>query len=74
MIVHVCLGCGRVSPNRIAGDDNSYSVACLLQEPNSLGEQITAILAGRGIKLLCQEDEKEVLTCLYGFDYLKCIV
>ena len=71
MIVHLCLNCGRISCNRIAGDDNSYVVACLLEVPNKLNTEITKRLASLGIRLLTQKDKPEVLTTLYGYDYPK---
>lgn len=30
MIVHRCLCCGKISKNRIAGDDNTYSITNLM--------------------------------------------
>jgi hypothetical protein len=71
MIVHLCLNCGKISTNRIAGDDNAYVVTCLLEESNNLCGEIVDRLPKLGIRLLTQEDKKEVLTALYGYDYLK---
>ena len=67
MIVHLCLSCGKVSGNRIAGDDNPYAITCLLDEPNSLSREIIIRLTNQGIQLLTHEDRQEVLTCLYGY-------
>lgn len=36
MIVHRCLSCGKISKNRIAGDDNTYSITKLID--NSLSK------------------------------------
>jgi len=71
MIVHLCLNCGKTSCNRIAGDDNSYVIVCLLDEPNKLSEEITTRLANQGIRLLTKDDKKEVLISLYGYNYKK---
>lgn len=71
MIVHLCLNCGKIYCNRIAGDDNSYVITCLLEEPNNLGKEIIARLFSQGIKLLTQKDKEEVLTSLYGYNYQK---
>ncbi len=71
MIVHQCLRCGKIACNRIAGDDNSHAVICLLEDSNSLNEEIITRLACCGIRLLTQEDKNEVLTVLYGYDYQK---
>ena len=71
MIVHLCLNCGKISSNRIAGDDNAYTVVSLLEEANKLPQEINQKLANLGIKLLSLKNKSEVLTALYGYDYLK---
>lgn len=70
MIVHLCLNCGKVSRNRIAGDDNPYVLTCLLEAPSNLNTEIISGLTGHGIRLLNQDDKKNVLTILYGYDCL----
>ena len=69
MIVHQCLRCGRISCNRIVGDDNAHAIICLLEDSSRLDEETIARLACLGIRLLTQEDKCEVLTALYGYDY-----
>jgi len=71
MIVHLCLNCGKVSCNRIAGDDNSHVITCLLEKPRSLSREVTTRLVSRGIKLLTQDDKRGVLTSLFGYEYQK---
>ena len=66
MVVHLCLHCGNVSCNRIAGDDNPYVVTCLLEASCSLSAETISGLAGQGIRVLNQDDKKNVLTILYG--------
>lgn len=73
MIVHLCLNCYRISSNRVAGDDNPYQVATLLEEPVKLEKEMINLLVKQGIKLLGQEDKQEVLTVLFGHDYQKYI-
>jgi len=63
MIVHQCLNCGRISSNRIAGDDNPHVITCLLENSTKLNHQ--------SIPLLTQEDKPRVLTALYGYEYLR---
>jgi hypothetical protein len=69
MIVHLCLSCGKISSNRIAGDDNSHSIICLFETSINLDQKIIPGLSGQGIKLLTQTDKQEVLTSLYGYTY-----
>lgn len=71
MVVNQCLNCSRISCNRIAGDDNSHVITCLLEEPGSLSQEIITKLASQGISLLTQDDKREVLTSLFGYDYEK---
>jgi hypothetical protein len=64
MIVHECQNCGRISCNRIAGDDNNYSISCLIDNDK---------LDIPGITLLSQNDREEVLISIYGCNYKKYI-
>ncbi len=57
MIVHRCKGCGKISKNRIAGDDKPEAILEVFRKSlNEEGE----------VSLLDKEDEKEVLTQLFG--------
>jgi len=69
MIVHLCLNCGKVSCNRIAGDDNSQALITLLEKSNNLDKYVATTLTSQGIKLLTKDNKKEVVTCLYGLHY-----
>lgn len=73
MIVHLCLNCGKVSCNRIAGDDSSYVITCMLEKPGNFGEKVITRLASQGIRLLTQDDKRDVLIGLFGYDYYKCL-
>ncbi len=61
MIVHKCLGCGKISCNRIAGDDNTYTITSLLETSTAK--------SSNDLKLLTKEDSDQVLTVLYGYNY-----
>lgn len=69
MIVHLCLNCGKISCNRIAGDDNTDIITCLLEDRNKLSKEIIVSLTNQRITLLNQEDKHEVFTSLYGYNY-----
>jgi len=62
MIVHKCLGCGKLSPNRIAGDDSTYAITALL-------ETNTARSNNCSYRLLNSDDKDKVFTILYGYNY-----
>ena len=59
MVVHLCLNCGKVSPNRIAGDDNTYALLELLGD---WGSSTTALC----LDLLTKKDIQQVQTALFG--------
>lgn len=58
MIAHLCLKCGKVSYNRIAGDDNEYSILSLLDSCNPRKDVITLTL----------KDKEQVLIALFGYN------
>jgi len=45
MVVHACLGCSKISANRIAGDDNSYQILQLLDNSKRLSSNFVSQLA-----------------------------
>jgi hypothetical protein len=51
MVVHMCQRCGKVSYNRIAGDDNTYVVLELLGDKSGF---------------LTKNDVQQVQTALFG--------
>jgi hypothetical protein len=59
MVVHLCLNCGKVSYNRIAGDDNTYALFELLCDQD-------ASTTTRHPALLTKEDSLQVRTALFG--------
>jgi DNA-directed RNA polymerase subunit RPC12/RpoP len=58
MIVHQCEKCGKISLNRIAGDDKEEEILKLLENPPQK--------EFKGIKVLGLEDKEEVERQLYG--------
>jgi len=52
MVVHACLGCGKISANRIAGDDNSYQLLQLLDNSKELSSNFTDKLAKKVLNYL----------------------
>ena len=73
MVVHLCLNCDKISYNRIAGDDNTYSLTKLFKETGDLNldPNLAARLRNLNIRILTQEDSELVFTALYGYDYEK---
>jgi len=71
MVIHLCLTCGRISANRIAGDDNPYAVLSVFEESIKINTEIKNGLANLNIQLLSKVDKQEVFICLFGNDYHK---
>jgi hypothetical protein len=69
MVVHACLTCGRISSNRIAGDDNAYAVIKLLEESGKQNTEIITRLTGLRIRLLSLENRDQILIALFGKNY-----
>lgn len=64
MLIHQCLSCGKISKNRIAGDDNSVAIESVFEEGLKLPEQARQLIARSGIALC--EDIAVVKKGLYG--------
>lgn len=65
MIIHLCLGCGALSVNRIAGDDDPYAILSLIDTPVFF--DIQHQLACRGSIVLTKKDEQCIRNCLFGY-------
>ncbi len=66
MLIHECTGCGTLSINRIAADDDSETVMAVFRESLSLGHPIRSLCQQNGIVVLNAEHTKIVHTQLYG--------
>ncbi len=61
MIVHKCEKCGKISINRIAGDDSAEEILKILNKKDSLTADIP-----KDISILTKNDENEVKRQLLG--------
>ncbi len=66
MLIHHCLGCGRLSINRIAADDNAESLLEVFNASANMQEILRSQIASQGIHLLGVNDLNIILTRLYG--------
>lgn len=64
MLVHVCPLDGRISPNRIAADDDSEAILVVFAQP--VPPELRAELVAAGVRLATPEDRDEVMRQLYG--------
>ncbi len=66
MIAHLCLGCGKISLNRIAADDDNQGLLSLLNPPDPLRQQVTLA----GVQLLGQSEARVVKRVLFGAHWI----
>jgi predicted RNA-binding Zn-ribbon protein involved in translation (DUF1610 family) len=74
MLVHQCSKCGRVSINRIAGDDNERTILNVFKKSWNLDVLVKDILAGQKINYLQKKDEEIVMKQLFGKNYQKVFI
>lgn len=66
MLIHECLNCGKVSINRIAGDDDGKTILKIFEESQKMSVKKRKQLENNKIKLLSGEDRKNILGQLFG--------
>jgi len=66
MLVHVCEGCGKVSINRIAADDDGELILAVLEKSVELDQQTRDLLAQQEVMLLTPAQAHRVHQCLFG--------
>ncbi|MFA4930436.1 MAG: RNHCP domain-containing protein [Patescibacteria group bacterium] len=66
MLVHECVGCGRVSINRIAADDDPESILAVFDQSLDLSIRKKDDLQKMGIRILTESDKAEVKKQLFG--------
>jgi DNA-directed RNA polymerase subunit RPC12/RpoP len=66
MLIHHCLGCGALSINRIAADDNAEQILAVFEASAALKQDLRVDLARQGIHPLNPGDLNLVLMRLFG--------
>lgn len=66
MLVHQCTGCGKLSLNRLAADDDVGRVMEIFEASFGLGTSLCTLLAEEGILLLGADDRAGVEQQLFG--------
>lgn len=67
MLIHRCTGCGKISINRIAADDEAYAVYRVFQQSETLAQEFKEALEGQGILLLGTREITTVYSRLFGW-------
>ncbi len=66
MIIHQCLGCGKLSINRIAADDNGECLLEVFNTSAAIPKDLRDQIVSEGIRLLGENDMNIILIRLYG--------
>lgn len=66
MIVHRCTGCGKISINRIAGDDSPEVILSVFEKSFDLDTLVRSNIEKGTIRLLTKRDHKGVKIQLFG--------
>lgn len=66
MLIHRCTNCGKLSPNRIAGDDNEYQILCLLKESIDINQILANQIKKLGLILITSKNKEEAMVSLFG--------
>lgn len=66
MLIHRCEKCGKISINRLAGDDLTDNVMQAYEHSKNLSEQAKIQLAQQDIYLVSEKDEEELNRQLFG--------
>jgi hypothetical protein len=69
MIIHKCLGCGKLSPNRIAGDDNEYEILKVLKESIDIDKNILVQITSFGLVPITNFNKEEAFISIFGINY-----
>ncbi len=66
VLIHRCLLCGKISLNRIAGDDEPEAILAVFENSLNLSSETKKELKAKGIEVLEEKDREEVKIQLYG--------
>ena len=73
MIIHRCLNCDKLSPNRIAGDDCEYTVMTILKESINIDKFIVSKIKNIKLEPITATNINEAYIALLGNNYNKYI-
>jgi hypothetical protein len=66
MLIHRCSGCGKISINRIAADDDADKILEVFERSNDLDHETKTLLVEQGVHALQPVDIETVRTGLFG--------
>lgn len=71
MLIHECTQCGKISINRIAGDDSPEAILGVFEESKKINPEKNKQLKQDDIRLLTEEDKEEIFIQLFGKSFKK---
>lgn len=69
MLIHKCVKCGKISINRLAGDDNSEIIMKIFEESQKIDLIEKNQLEQNDIKIIGSKMKKEIIIQLFGNDF-----
>jgi len=66
LLIHHCLGCDKISINRIGADDKPEEILKIFAKSKTLSQDLKSKLEEEEIKILGSSDEEEIRTQLFG--------
>ena len=66
MLIHKCQGCGGISINRIAGDDENKMILKVFGNAQKLTHKTLDKLERENIQVLKKSSQDQILTHIYG--------
>ncbi len=66
MLIHLCVHCGKISINRIAADDDAFTIVDTFQSSLRLDAELKTSFVQQGIQVLEEADQEIVHTRLFG--------
>lgn len=71
MLIHECVKCGKISINRIAGDDDPEAILKIFKESQGLPSEKKDSLERNGIEVIPEKERERIIIQLFGKDFRK---
>lgn len=68
-LIHKCTNCGKLSSNRIAGDDSEYNILCLIKDSLAIDNELYSLVRKLKLELITDNNKEESLVSLLGINY-----
>ena len=69
MLIHDCMGCDKVSINRLAADDYDHLVLEVFEASLQLSGQKAGTLQANGVYVAGEQDRRAIMVGLFGYEH-----